>query len=137
MEIISGFISLIKGLIVTLINFIRPPVTVQYPDQTRKISNIWRGVPVINDKCIACELCVKLCPSKCIEVKSHTEEIIEGEKRSKKKKVDEFILEAGKCSFCGLCEENCPVKCIYLSPVFVQPVYKKEELILNKEKLLR
>lgn len=137
MEIISGLISLIKGLIVTLINFIRPPVTVQYPDEIRKISKIWRGTPKINDKCIACELCVKLCPSKCIKVESHMEEIIEGEKRSKKKKVDEFILDVEKCSFCGLCEENCPVSCIHLEPVFVKPVYKKEELIWNKEKLLR
>jgi formate hydrogenlyase subunit 6/NADH:ubiquinone oxidoreductase subunit I len=137
MEIISGLISLIKGLLVTLINFIRPPITVQYPDKTREISKIWRGTPRINEKCIVCELCSRICPSKCIKISSHTEEIIEGEKKSRKKKIDEFIIEIEKCSFCGLCQEFCPVQCIHFEPVFVKPVYKRSELIWNKEKLLK
>lgn len=136
MEIIEGSISLIKGLLVTLINFIRKPVTVQYPDEKRKISKIWRGTPKINEKCRVCELCTKICPSRCIKIKSYTEEIQEGETKSKRRKVEEFIIEIEKCSFCGLCAEVCPANCIHFSRDFVQPVYKRSELILNKEKLL-
>ena len=45
---------------------------------------------VINDKCIACGICKRLCPQKCI-----TES-------------DQFIISQENCLHCGICFENCP-----------------------------
>ena len=49
---------------------------------------------VINDKCIGCTLCAKVCPVECIS----------GARKEK------HVIDYGICIKCGLCYEKCPVK---------------------------
>jgi NADH-quinone oxidoreductase subunit I len=111
-----GFLSLLTGMRVTLTQFFRPTVTVQYPHQTLKIPARYRGhLELILDpqtgrsRCTACKLCERACPSECIRVEGAK---LEGEK---KKSVTQYELDFTKCSLCGECVEACPSDAIRFS----------------------
>jgi formate hydrogenlyase subunit 6/NADH:ubiquinone oxidoreductase subunit I len=57
------------------------------------------------NSCISCNLCVKACPSNCIQLENATNET--GKKIAK---VAWYSIDFGKCNFCRLCEEACPTK---------------------------
>lgn len=115
-EIFTGFYSLLVGMRITLQQFFKPQVTVQYPHKSLKMPKRYRGHIVLvrdNDTgkslCVACDACEKACPSDCI--------IVDGIKREgeKRKSVTEFKLDFTKCSLCGACVEVCPVDALEYS----------------------
>lgn len=115
-DITGGFKSLLVGMRITLGQAIKPNITVQYPHQTLKMPERFRGhVKLILDpetgksRCTACGLCVKACPSDCIE--------LDGIKREgeKKKSVTDYELDFTKCSLCGSCVDACPSDAIEYS----------------------
>ncbi|MFA5263666.1 MAG: NADH-quinone oxidoreductase subunit I [Opitutaceae bacterium] len=108
-EIFSGAWSLIVGMRLTLIEFFKPTITVQYPHQTLPMTARYRGhIELTRDPvtgkalCTACKLCERACPSDCILVDGVK---LEGEK---KKSVTEYHLDFTRCSLCGACVEVCP-----------------------------
>ncbi len=42
----------------------------------------------------------------------------------------------GYCIFCGLCVEACPRDALFLGYEYEKSCYRREELVLDKEKLL-
>lgn len=111
-----GFKSLLTGMRITMGEAVKPPITVQYPRETLKMPERFRGhVKLLLDdetgrsRCTACGLCVRACPSNCITV--------EGVKREgeKKKSVTEYHLDFTTCSLCGSCVEACPSDAIAYS----------------------
>jgi NAD(P)H-quinone oxidoreductase subunit I len=121
-----------KGLLVTLKNLIRHPVTVQYPDERLVISRRARGTDIIwnKDTCIACRACERACPTKAISI-----DVSRGE--DKKLKVDRFQIDFGVCIACGLCVESCPVEdALYMSYSYERAVYRREDLISSGDELL-
>lgn len=70
-----------------------------------------RGViALIPEDCTSCMLCVRECPTWCITLDSHTDEVLEeGARRLKKINVlDQFTIDYGLCMYCGVCIEVCP-----------------------------
>ena len=74
-EIAVGFWSLLAGMAVTIRYFVKPIVTVQYPRQKIEMSPKYRGYPQFiidpetkTHRCIACEMCSRICPSQLITV---------------------------------------------------------------------
>ena len=115
-EVFTGFRSLLTGLRITLQHFFKPSVTVQYPHESIKMQDRFRGpVKLVrvpdSDKslCVACDLCVKACPSFCIIVEGIRKE---GEKR---KSPTKFTLDYNQCSLCGACVEICPTDALCYS----------------------
>ena len=108
-EIVTGFGSLVTGMKITLGQFFKPSVTVQYPHESLKMATRFRGhIELVRDPetgkaiCFACKLCERACPSDCITVEGAK---LDG---AKKKSVTEYKLDFTKCSLCGSCVEVCP-----------------------------
>ncbi len=114
-EVVGGFYSLTVGMGITLREFFRKPVTVHYPHESLRMPERYRSHLIFTSnedgtsKCIACNLCVKACPTDCIEV--------DGEKKEgeKKKSVTKYDLDFTRCSLCGACVEVCPTDAIVFS----------------------
>ncbi len=69
-EIISGVRSLVTGMRITLQQFFKPQVTVNYPHESLKMPDRYRGhIELVRDPqtglslCIACKSCEKACPA--------------------------------------------------------------------------
>lgn len=127
-ETYGGFKSLLIGMRITFGQAIKPSITVQYPHQTLKMPARFRGhLKLILDqetgksRCTACGLCVKACPSDCIELDGVKRE---GEKR---KSVTEYELDFTKCSLCGSCVDACPSDAIEYSKDYNVVSFNRED----------
>lgn len=52
------------------------------------------------EKCIGCQQCIRVCPSKAIKYKEDEEKI---------------KIYVSRCTFCSLCNDICPVDCLHMS----------------------
>jgi NADH-quinone oxidoreductase subunit I len=126
-EILVGFWSLLAGMAVTIRYFTKPIVTVQYPRQKLAMTPRYRGhTEFVLDpetkthRCIACEMCNRICPSQLIS--------LEGVKVDAKKKVPRsYIIAYQYCSLCGLCVEVCPTKALKFSDEYLMCGFKRED----------
>ena len=129
-------IDLFQGLIVTLKNFFRVKVTVQYPEVKTPISNRFRGKLALmkyengEERCIACKLCSAVCPANAISIDS--EESEDGTRRTTR-----FDIDAFKCVYCGFCEEACPVDAIVETDIFEYHMTENYQRLQTKEMLLK
>jgi formate hydrogenlyase subunit 6/NADH:ubiquinone oxidoreductase subunit I len=137
-EIAVGFWSLLAGMAVTIRYFVKPIVTVQYPRQKIQMSPRYRGYPqfIINPetqthKCIACEMCARICPSQLITV--------EGIKfpGAKQKVATKYIHAHQYCSLCGLCVEVCPTSALEFSAEYRLAGYRREDCVIDHLILLQ
>jgi NADH-quinone oxidoreductase subunit I len=55
-------------------------------------------------KCTACDLCAKVCPTRCIA--------IVGAGKGKERHPVEFVIDHNLCMYCNLCVEACPFDAI-------------------------
>lgn len=128
----KGFVSLIIGMKVTLKEFFKPVVTLQYPHETAPMPARFRGhIELVRDPvtgkaiCYACKCCEKACPSDCITVDGVK---FEGDKR---KSVTVFKLDFTKCSLCGSCVEACKANAIRFSKQYNLAGTSKEEYVMD------
>ena len=106
-KVFCGAWAIIQGMMVTLRYMLKPAITVHYPTEKLVPYEKFRGALLFDaDVCISCNLCVKACPSNCIQLENATNP----ETKKKIAKVDWYSIDFGKCNFCRLCEEACPTK---------------------------
>ncbi|WP_446830594.1 NADH-quinone oxidoreductase subunit NuoI [Candidatus Foliamicus sp.] len=128
-------VELLKGLRVTLRNFFRPKITLNYPAEKAPQSPRFRGLHALRryangeERCIACKLCEAVCPALAITIESEVRE--DGTRRASRYDIDLF-----KCVYCGFCEEACPVDAIVETRVHEYHMEQRGENILTKERLL-
>ncbi|MCH8049687.1 4Fe-4S binding protein [Patescibacteria group bacterium] len=86
---------------------LRKPVTVLYPHEEIATKNFKGPIAFTTDeldqnhKCIACNACIKACPSRCMA--------LQVEKNSEGKRVlSDFKVDYMLCSLCSICIEVCP-----------------------------
>ena len=98
--------AIVQGHWITLRYMFKPSVTIHYPDEKLVPFEKFRGALLFDaETCIACNLCVKACPSGCILLEN-----AQNETGKKIAKVAWYSIDFGKCNFCRLCEEACPTK---------------------------
>lgn len=131
-EIFGGLKSLFTGMRITMGQFVKPTVTVQYPHETLPIPPRFRGhIELVRDPetgkaiCYSCKLCEKACPSDCITVEGVK---LEG---AKKKSVSKYILDFTKCSLCGSCVEACRDGAIRFSREYNLASLNKDEFLMD------
>jgi NADH-quinone oxidoreductase subunit I len=105
-----------KGMLTTISHLVKPPLTIQYPEE-RLDMPIWtRGRPRLiyevdtgELRCTACGACALACPVDVIKIEQHPSPI-------KGKVLDRFDIDMAGCIECALCVEACPFRAITMAP---------------------
>jgi len=121
-----------QGFIVTLDHMNRLPMTIQYPYEKLIPSERFRGrIHFEFDKCIACEVCVRVCPINL--------PVVDWELRKtlKKKQLKSYSIDFGICIFCGNCVEYCPTNCLSMTEEYELSTYDRHELNYDQTALGR
>ena len=127
--------ELAQGMWVTWKNFLRPKVTLNYPEEKAPQSVRFRGLHALRrypngeERCIACKLCEAVCPAAAITIDSDVS--ADGTRRTTR-----YDIDMAKCIFCGFCEESCPVDSIVETNIFEFHGEKRSDLYFTKEMLL-
>jgi NADH-quinone oxidoreductase subunit I len=82
-------------------------------------------------------LCVRECPTWCISLDSHTEQVSDpGARRPKSVNVlDEFAIDYGLCMYCGICVEVCPFEALEWHPDYDYSTTQRAELVQSADRL--
>jgi NADH-quinone oxidoreductase subunit I len=137
-------VAIVKGLIITIKHLFRKKVTVQYPEQVREFSPVYRGQHMLKrdeqgrENCTACGLCALSCPAEAITMKAAERKKGEEHLYREEKYAEIYEINMLRCIFCGLCEEACPKDAVYLtlSKELVPASYDREDFIFGKDKLV-
>lgn len=129
-------VEIIKGMILTFKNMLRPKVTLEYPEVKFEPPASYRGRPVLVqenngvERCVACGLCSRVCPALAIEVQAAETEF------EKERYPQKFEINMLRCIFCGFCEEVCPEEAIVMSKDYELVFTNRDDAIYGKDKLL-
>jgi NADH-quinone oxidoreductase subunit I len=129
-------LPILKGLILTLGRLFSKPITVQYPEERIPPAPRWRGVQFFErdergkTKCVACGLCMIVCPSQCITIDTTEDE--EGRRVPLT-----YELDASRCIYCGFCEEACPVGAIFMGRTYDWVEADRRPLVMDTAKLMQ
>lgn len=116
-DILKGAWSLGVGMAITIRYFFKKPVTVIYPKERIPLKR-FKG-PIIftvdeksgDHKCISCNACIKICPSRCMSLVSQkslpADASVAGAAGGKRTLTD-FKVNYMLCSLCSLCIDVCP-----------------------------
>jgi NADH-quinone oxidoreductase subunit I len=120
---------------------------IQYPEEKREDIPVveggmnlrtYRGVHRLNKdeagrvKCVACFMCSTACPAHCIHIEAG-----ESPWPDREKYPIQFDIDELRCIYCGMCEEACPVDAIELTHEYDIVGLTRQEMIFDKEKLLK
>lgn len=130
-------LGMAKGFLVTLKNFFRPPVTVQYPEERAPQHPRFRGENFVwyEERCTGCAACARYCPLGIIKIVTEPsgQMVQEGEKY----RLVEFTIELRRCMFCGLCVEACPYDALHMGSGFEFARYEFDRVSLTIDDLRR
>jgi NADH-quinone oxidoreductase subunit I len=134
--------AILGGLRITFGHLFRKKATVQYPEETREFSDVYRGKHVLKrddegrERCTACGLCAVACPSEAIIMVAA--ERLPGEEHlyREEKYATVYEIDMLRCIFCGDCEEACPKEAIFLTTKLVKSEYQRDKLVYGKDDLL-
>jgi NADH-quinone oxidoreductase subunit I len=134
--------AIAKGLGITFMHLFKKKPTIQYPEQKRSFSEVFRGLHVLNrdeegrERCTACGLCAVACPAEAITMEAAERQEGEENLYREEKYAAKYEINMLRCIFCGLCEEACPKDAIYLSETFAPANYQRKGFIYGKNDLL-
>src|SRR5437764_641483 len=108
-----------KGMLTTISHLVKPPITIQYPEERLEMPIWTRGRPRLiyevdtgELRCTACGACALACPVDVIKIEQHPSPTGKG------KVLDRFDIDMAGCIECALCVEACPFRAITMAPDF-------------------
>jgi len=114
-------------------------VTIQYPEVRKPLAARHRSVhrlvrrPDGKPRCVACLLCVTVCPSECIFVEAEEDPDPDVQKTAAR-----FEIDLSRCCFCGFCVEACPEDAIRMDTGTIDlAVRSRKDLLYDRDRLLR
>jgi len=114
-------------------------VTIQYPEERKPLAARHRSLHRLttredgSPRCVACMLCVTVCPSECISVEAAEDQDPEVQKRP-----SDFTIDLSRCCFCGFCVEACPEDAIRMDTAFIElSENRRADLIYSMERLMK
>lgn len=126
-RVTGGLYSLFVGLIITVREFFKKEVTLQYPHEKPQLSGAYRSAIKLihfdelnSHDCVACLACERICPSFCISIEGGKVEGI------KKKRASKFTMDFALCSLCGLCIDVCPTTTLEYSKLYDEAGYNRD-----------
>ena len=134
--------NIFKGMMITFRHIFKKKPTIQYPEEKRPFSPVFRGLHVLNrdeegrERCTACGLCAVACPAEAITMEAAERKAGEENLYREEKYAAKYEINMLRCIFCGLCEEACPKDAIYLSETFAPSNYQRKGFIYKKDELL-
>ncbi len=131
------FPEILHGMSITMKALFRPKFTRQYPEERWVPPPVFRGRPVLVvedetgvERCVACGLCARVCPSLAIQVQAAETEL------DKERYPVLFEINMLRCIFCGFCEEVCPEEAIIMSKEFELTFADPKDAVFGKDRLL-
>jgi NADH-quinone oxidoreductase subunit I len=124
-------VSFPQGLSISLQNFLRPNICVEYPEHKDTLPEHFRGRHILasdaNGKhlCIACRACERVCPDRLILISAVRNP------ETKKQELTGFLLDNSRCCYCALCEDSCPTDAVRHTPNCEYSCYDRSELVLD------
>ncbi len=138
--ILLGIWHLLQGMYITMLNFLRPKLTEQYPENRGKhvyFERFRAQLTMPHDagnhhKCTGCGICMNNCPNGTIRVLTRME--ADPATGKEKRVLDRHLYDVGSCTFCALCVSGCPFGAIEFTNSFEHSVFVKQRLLgqLNK-----
>lgn len=134
--------SIFKGMAITFSHLFKKRPTINYPEQQRQFSSVFRGLQILNrdeegrERCTACGLCAVACPAEAITMEAAERQPGEEHLYREEKYAAKYEINMLRCIFCGLCEEACPKDAVYLTQTFAPSNYGRKGFIYKKEDLL-
>lgn len=138
--------AILKGMSITLSHIFRKKPTINYPEQKRPFSPVFRGLHILNrdeedrERCTACGLCALACPAEAITMEAAERQAGEEHLYREEKYAAKYEINMLRCIFCGYCEEACPKDAVYLTETVTPSnfnraafIYKKEDLLIPKK----
>src|SRR4026208_1838910 len=134
--------NILKGMIITFRHIFKKKATINYPEQKRSFSAVFRGLQILNrdeegrERCTACGLCAVACPAEAITMEAAERWPTEEHLYREEKYAARYEINMLRCIFCGLCEEACPKDAVYLSETFAPSNFNRSSFIYDKDDLL-
>lgn len=135
--------AIFGGMAITLKHLFKKKVTVQYPEEKKNFSKVFRGQHILKrdeegrENCTACGLCAVSCPAEAITMVAAERKKGEEHLYKEEKYAAVYEINMLRCIFCGLCEEACPKDAIYLTEEIAAANYNREDFIFGKDKLVQ